>query len=220
MSTTFYNDLSLLYYLPELTDFESDKATYTFIGNETTHNMEVLNPPYYDRITKEVENLTNGEIQYHTNAAAYIRIANWLDYLRENDCYDNTRIIIVSDHSYNLDLEDFLDVKEKVSFAEGLNCILLFKDFDSNAPVITDEQIMTNADAFVLAKKDLPLSNINPFTQKEFVNEKKDGITIYKVTSFPINKKLKKLLISYDEKYFITGDIKNPDNWTKISKDE
>lgn len=220
VSTTFYNDLSVLYYLPEITDFESDKATYTFIGNETTHSMEQLNPPYYDRKTKVFENLSDKEIQYHTNAAAYLTIAKWLDYLRENDCYDNTRIIIVSDHSYNLKLEDFIDVNKKVPFAEGLNCILLFKDFDSNAPVITDEQIMTNADAFVLAKKDLPLSNINPFTGKEFVNEKKDGITIYKVTSFPINKKIRKLLISYDEEYFVTGDIKNPDSWTKIIKDE
>ena len=39
-------------------------------------------------------------IHYHVNMAAYIEHGNWFDYLRENGVYDNTRIILVSDHGY------------------------------------------------------------------------------------------------------------------------
>lgn len=35
--------------------------------------------------------------------AAMLRLGEWFDYLREEGVYDNTRIILVSDHGYRLE---------------------------------------------------------------------------------------------------------------------
>ena len=79
------DDLSVLYYLPKLTVFDSSKPTYAFIDNETTHSAEYMNAPYYDRLMKEDDSVTYEVKQYHTNVAAYKNVAVWLDYLRAND---------------------------------------------------------------------------------------------------------------------------------------
>ena len=39
---------------------------------------------------------------YHANAAALLRLGEWFDWMREQGVYDNTRIIIVSDHGRDL----------------------------------------------------------------------------------------------------------------------
>ena len=35
---------------------------------------------------------------YQSNMAAMLQLGRWFDYLRENGVYDNTRIIVMSDH--------------------------------------------------------------------------------------------------------------------------
>ena len=44
-------------------------------------------------------NMTTNEqvTHYQVNMAAFLKLGEWFDYLRENGVYDNTRIIIVSD---------------------------------------------------------------------------------------------------------------------------
>lgn len=212
------DDLSALYYLPELTDFTSDKATYTFIDNETTHNTDYLNAPYYDRVIKTDEEVSYGTLVYHTNVAAYITVAQWLDYLRKNNCYDNTRIIIVSDHSINIGLKEFESFGDNSDFPESLNCILLFKDFNSNDPVITDDTFMTNADTLYLATKDMPVSKINPFTGKELKQDKENGITVYDVDGVHQDKTCTGFNIIKERIFHVSGDVKNPANWIKVEE--
>ena len=209
------DDLSVLYYLPELTDFTSDKPTYTFIDNETTHNVELLNPPYYDRVVEGGDDATYETMLYHVNAASYITVAAWLDYLRKENCYDNTRIIIVSDHSLGMGLKEFENFNDG-DLAEGYNCILLYKDFNSNDPVKTDEELMSNADTLFLAKKDLPISDFNPFTGKELIQEKKDGLLIHGGEGAHLDRIQTQFDINKDRIYRVKGDIKNPANWVKI----
>ena len=56
------------------------------------------------------------------------------DFLRENDVYDNTRIILVSDHGYSLDQFEELVLntgKNKTENIEWYYPLLLVKDFGS-----------------------------------------------------------------------------------------
>lgn len=86
-----------------------------------------------------------------------------MDFLRENNAFDNTRIIIVSDHGrgINIPLHD-----QNVAWYSAL---LMVKDFNSNCSFTTNNDFMTNADTLFIAKKDLPVSNINPFTDRKSV---------------------------------------------------
>ena len=112
---------------------------------------------------------------YHVNMATYIELGQWFDYLRDNGCWDNTRIIIVSDHArsknyFGKQLRFYEDLT-----LEDLNCILMVKDFDSTGFETSDE-FMTNADTPVIATRGLIDNPVNPFTGNPVTDEiKKNG---------------------------------------------
>lgn len=169
---SFFSQLSNLYFLPQMTDVSSTKNTFTFIENEATHEVYVSLADDYESIASiQIED--NSLNHYQANVAAFKQIGKWLDYLRDNNVFDNTRIIIVSDHGRGIEIPC---KNENVAWYSAL---FMFKDFNSNNDVITNYDFMTNADTLFLAKKDLPISNINPFTGKEFIQDKENGVNIY-----------------------------------------
>lgn len=212
------DDLSVLYYLPQLTDFTSDKPAYAFIDNETTHSVEYMNYPECDRMIETDDSVSYETMQYHTNIAAYRTVSTWLNYLRENNCYDNTRIIIVADHAVHIGINEFENLNPKTQLGEKLNCILLVKDFNSNDPLVTNENFMTNADTVFFAKDGLHLSDNNPFTGNLFNQEKENGITIYDPYENTLDHTRTTFDIKKEEIYHVNGDIKNPDNWVKVEE--
>ncbi len=63
---------------------------------------------------------------------ALLQVGKWLDYLRENGVYDNTRIILVSDHGFRSDGLFGLKLGPKNSQDMHYFCpLLMVKDFDS-----------------------------------------------------------------------------------------
>ena len=169
ISAGFMNLYSSMTNLPNMTQItDSDENTFMWMVNNTTHEPILLQEPEYepafnvdntlydalhtDRFTLDGKTLEMDEylqvVHYQTNMAVMMQIGNWLDYLRENDVYDNTRIIIVSDHGrplYHMD--------ELVVDGEDLNFyfpLLLVKDFNSTEFTVSDE-FMTNADVPTLA---------------------------------------------------------------------
>lgn len=178
--TTFENHYASLYFFNELTDFDSADNNYLFIENDGTHpdadspdwgencfiSEEEIKPLYDYKDSKDL-------VHYRVNALCIKAIGKWLDYLKDNHAYDNTRIIVVSDHGRGIHLEEFKNFADYEAPA-FFSAMLMFKDFDQRGSVKTDENFMMNADTIFLAKKGLDLSNINPFTGREFT-QKKDG---------------------------------------------
>lgn len=162
----FLNNYAALDYYPELTDFTSDQPTFTIIVNEATHEPAYTGYPNYDFTSNDVgPGPLDDDKHYQANSAAIYRIGDFLDYLKENDAYDNTRIIIVADHGGGTKL-DKLD--EDYDHHSPFIPLLLYKDFDSRGEIITDNTFMTNADTPSLATKDLIENPVNPFTGKAF----------------------------------------------------
>jgi len=90
--------------------------------------------------------------------------------------YDNTRIIIVSDHGQQLDCFDDLKAKDRYSIPIDLMCyhaLLMVKDFGNSGEIRTDKTFMTNADTPTLAFKDLIENPVNPFTGNAVTDEAK-----------------------------------------------
>ena len=111
-------------------------------------------------------------ISYHSNMAAMLKLGEWFDYLKQEGVYDNTRIIIVSDHSCSLGLQD--DLLCMLTFEDGtkswydmlsFQSTLLVKDFNSTG-FTTDNTFMTNADVPTIATEGLIDDPKNPFTGK------------------------------------------------------
>jgi arylsulfatase A-like enzyme len=113
--------------------------------------------------------------------AAMLQLAEWFDYMRENDVYDNTRIILVSDHGRDLyQLEDL--VLDDGTDASRFYPLLMVKDFESEG-FSSSDTFMTNADVPSLATKDLIENPVNPFTGKEINSNEKTAHDQYIIAS-------------------------------------
>lgn len=112
---------------------------------------------------------------YHANMASMMKLGRWFDYLRQQGVYDNTRIIVVSDHGAQLNcFEDM--VSSNAPEPTDVMCfpaLLLVKDFGCNEPIRTDSTFMTNADTPTLAFNGLIENPVNPFTGSVVTNEAK-----------------------------------------------
>ncbi len=233
----FIDDYSALYYINEETAFDSENNNYIFYSNYVVHSPTYLNETFdfptftVNKNTGNYKTYNDFETQlYEVYCAAFIKLAQYFDYLRENNAYDNTRIIIVSDHGYHVPFANYrkfmsqtienaqYDYKNDQQIPNSFDCTLMFKDFNSNEPVINSKEFMTNADTISLVKKDLDLSDINPFTGKAFTSTKSEGMNLFFQVRNEINAPdlIDRTTITYDENtawHFIPGDIDNPNNW-------
>ncbi len=219
-----------LYYLREMTSADGEGDTYTFIDNETTHQPMFLSFPevYPTSYLKEiynpfagVEGINDRDIgTYHVNAASLKRIALWLDRLRQEGVYDNTRIIIVADHGRDVYIPAFAEFEKNSRTYGDYNPLLLFKDFGDTHELTTDRRFMTNADTPLLALENLPISPVNPFTGKNLVEETdKSEPTVVKGPWAP--PKTGHLIEIVEERSFrVKDNIFIEANWRPITSEE
>lgn len=115
---------------------------------------------------------------YCANMATYIQLGKWFDYLRENDCYDYTRIILVSDHGRNVHYPGKIENSDIES--EYFMPVLMVKDFNATG-FNTSEEIMTNADVASLATDGLIDNPTNPFSGNPLDGHEKNlsGMTVF-----------------------------------------
>ena len=198
----FDNSYSTLQNLPQMTRVSSSgKNSFIMLNNETPHEATILKEPEYeeavlvdntdydnahcDRFTVNGKTLrvesTREYGAYHANMAAMLQLGKWFDYLKENDVYDNTRIILVSDHGCGLQQLEclLLDdtaynryVEERYGDAEFYFPLLMVKDFDSEA-YTESTSFMTNGDVPTLALDGLIDDPVNPFTGKPINSDEK-----------------------------------------------
>ncbi|MBR6199853.1 MAG: membrane protein insertase YidC [Spirochaetales bacterium] len=232
--TIFINNLSHMMLLRNYTDFSSEKNTFTMIRSNITHEYASLNVPNYDTVSETEDVDYHGYIPafksskkatnqgYQVNVAALLQVAKWLDYLKVNNVYDNTRIIIVADHGRNLSEKGKIFPKfggdKPSSLPASYNCLFMFKDFNNSGKLKTDDTFMTNADTLFLAKKDLNISDINPFTGKKLVEEKDGGVVVQEDHNSwnASEQKNYKTFKETENSWHVKGDIYDPKNWTKI----
>ena len=209
VSKSFAKSYGVLENLPKITHIsEGSENTFLMMSNDTTHEPLLLQEPEYtpalavDNVAYDREHPTREDwdgnvldlggdtqdraitnhIYYETNMTAMIELAKWLDYLKANDVYDNTRIIIVSDHSHNLNYEEDLiktvddpEIGAKTNLDPMIfNCMFLVKDFDSSEFTV-DDTFMTNADTPTIAMDGLVENPVNPFTGNAIDSSAKAG---------------------------------------------
>lgn len=200
VSADFMNSYTVMQNMPAMTQITDEgRNTFLMLTNEMTHNVIELQEPDYtprkhpDNTEYEKENqgirkaggredLDLNEpsgllkIHYHSDISAFMMLGQWFDTLREQGVYDNTRIIIVSDHGCYLGLSG-VNLKDTVPGAAAssqyevdqwadttcYNPLLMVKDFGAKG-FTTDTGFMTNAETPVFAFKGVINSPVNPFT--------------------------------------------------------
>ncbi len=225
-----YNVMTNMTTMTEITAEEEN--TFMFLRSNITHEATILQEPtftpsstvdnsaYYSEEGKTITAgdstyLLNREYSishYHINMAALIQLGNWFDYLRENGVYDNTRIIIVSDHGRDLGVFD--DASAGIRDTEFYMAMLMVKDFNATG-FTTSEAFMTNADVPTLAMEGLIENPVNPFTGNEInsdfkiENERQYAIVS---TDWDVTKNNGYQFIE-SEWASVSEDVRNNENW-------
>ena len=210
------DNYTTLAYFPLLTDFsDSTDNTYTAIVNELTHDAALFQYPDY--VPKMyVTDLGDGpfaeENNYHASMAAFLLLGKWFGFLQEHGVYDNTRIIIASDHGRPVNSKYSGNILlPNNEWLSGYHALLMVKDFLSNGELTTDTVFMTHGDVPSIAMKELIENPKNPFSDHPVTTDKENGVIITNAT--PLQFK-----IDADQWFFVHDNIFDPNNWEKAEK--
>ncbi len=227
--------------MPEITRIsEESKGNFLFMCNDTTHEPMLLQLPSYTP-AQEVDNsaylhlyedreLDDGRtlrldtsaarMHYHANMAAFLQLAQWLDHLKALDVYDNTRIILVSDHGRKLEQVDQLMMETPRGDIDigTYYPLLMVKDYNATG-YTTDDTFMTNADVPTLATSGVIENPVNPYTGKPIHSGEKTAHRQYICLSdqWDIN-------INDGNRYIashwasVEADMWDPDDWHFYNK--
>ena len=142
--------------------------------------------------------------------------------MKENGCYDNTRIIVVSDHGIGTDEGKELDFPAEwpMSYNPDHNHPLLFvKDFNAEGRLVINNDFMTNADVPAIAFKGIVENPVNPFTGKEIKDvppeEKKASGIVITHNWRPGGNGLYTFKVPENDWYTIKGNLFDFNNWEK-----
>lgn len=174
--------------LESMTQIDNDYNGGLFImDNQVTHDVTNISnfDPYTPYEFEEGYYISdgNGEIymwdpvqaaDYECQVLALKELGEYFDYLRANDLYDNTRIIIVSDHGYAVYLFEGLVTEDYEFTAEPWNSLLMVKDFGSTG-FVTDYSFMTIADVPTIAMQGIIDNPVNPATGVPINSDLKNG---------------------------------------------
>lgn len=232
----FINNFSTLFFLRNLTNFSSDKKEFIFIGNDTPHHGTWLNTDNYEEIKTEKikkDNISrnlktaNDEtiMNYQVFVATLKQIGLWIDLIKENGCFDNTRIIITSDHGWENNIKSGSDKGTDFYNNKMLyfNPLLMVKDFNSDSEIKVDNKFMTNADTIFLASDGIIPELKNPFLNKDLKQDKDNGVNVYwsynKANDgnslIPIEKRY---TLPLKDGYRITNGFFDISGWEEISR--
>ena len=134
------------------------QGTFTFIHSNITHrpyaldkSCQLRNDVYPDEIAG---NDYEGDASYISLQCSLSSLGRWITWLQKNNIYDNTKIIIVSDHGNDF-AEDSSNIhnvspammgrKDDQVFSRS-HILLMIKDFNAQGNLKIDNRFMSNAD--------------------------------------------------------------------------
>jgi len=236
VNTDFLDNYSTLIELPELTAFDGNSAgSYFMLHSEATHTPDLLQLPSYEPALfisdygQDVSTYSlNGRTlvtdipvrraHYQSFVCTLQRLCVWFDYLKEQGVWDNTRIIIVSDHGHHLFQFDYM-VYDDVLDIQLVNPLFMVKDFNSSGDIQTSNEFMTNADTVWMALDGIVDNPVNPFTGNPINDDAKSHPQLI-TTSYQWNTKEYQQGTTFDTDdghfYTVHDDIFNFDNWERL----
>ena len=225
-----YPELDLIDEMTEVID--DDVNHFIFFNSELPHDAYDFDAPNYTPSVNGNVIPSNSPMAFHksygSTAATFHRLSDLFKLLKDNDAYDNTRIIIVADHGageweepapdegYDKPLLE--NCNSTHNHKNSYNALLMVKDFNAKGEMKTDNIFMTNADVPCLALAGIVENPVNPFTNKKLdTSEKENGLFINTKVIWNSDEvpDLKKFPFTDDDWYFVKDNIYDSNNWTK-----
>ncbi len=156
-----FHKLNFVASLPYISDTNSKQATFKFYQTTLTHppyayNSSTCLPDTFNNQTLYTPNSSITNNAHYTSGKCTIRyISKFIDWLKANDIYDNTKIVLVADHSFG---DSKLETKVyPIQAFRKFYSLLMVKDFnENNKKIIINKDILTsNADTPAIACENL-----------------------------------------------------------------
>jgi len=198
--------------LPNISVNTSTEKNFIFYHTDYTHAP--WNIVENGQITKNVS-------PYQNQEKFFLDFSKWMTWLQENNVYDNTKIVIASDHGpewyhfdgkaeVNVPLENYNYDKFRKDLFLRLNCLLLVKDFNASGPLEEDWRTMSNADIPAILFDD------NDPTQ----GEEQLGREIYTFLTWWHQDLRNRSKYNIRQSFKVKGNIYDYDNWELMEANE
>ena len=228
ITMAFIDSYSAIQNITKEVEFVEDKNCINIIVNNITHeppkqsDIKILQKEFLIPLAdKYCLNEYTAE-HFYANYLAHEECARFFRFLKENNCYDNSRIIIAGDHGrYSMKTRDMSFLKDFAGTGfrpEELIPLMMMKDFNSDGNLKIDNTFMTLADIPFLTVKDLDEKlQKNPFTGILFKDSQlKNPAKIMIGGEWQADKKLEMKEFKADENNwaFVKDDVYKPENWS------
>lgn len=219
------NQVSTFYAATHIGNTNSTKPTFKFIHSLMTHapfGIYVNNGhcDYFNNKTvwknenPHRQSMEIGEYSYQhfdTEICALLFLVHYIQWLKQEDIYDNTQIFVVSDHAG----DDSFNIPSLSPRTIGPDILFLFKDFGAKGALKIDNRLMANYDISSIFCENLPngCPNVPPNilknypTNREIIHARPDD-------DFHRHKPNLWLI---DRAYKVKDNIYDPKNWTDIT---
>lgn len=201
-----YRDLALFAQLPEISNTKAEKNTFKFIDSELSHYPWFTKPGTCELLNEETPGTRADGIpegQMAAESCSLQLLGKWFDWMRENKIFDNTTLVVVSDHSSGF-------VPElKAAYENGEigrpSSLLLIKPQNANdqAPLkVTDDHVgIVDTMHFIFASLEGKTIRINKDVRNTFVP---DGLTanLYRTERF----------------WEVKGSMYDKDSWNDLTE--
>ncbi|HIF9339582.1 TPA: YidC/Oxa1 family membrane protein insertase [Photobacterium damselae] len=215
----------------DISNTNSKKSTFKYIQSGIPHlpwsidkNLKLtLNDAYPE--TKGQLTKVNGIIPEHFYAEAFSlkAISKWIEWLKSNHIYDNTMIILVSDHgegdsvslskAFGIDISGHHLYRTNQGYPGRPHGLLMIKDFNSNEPFTVSNNFMSTADVPSIVCQ--TIGGCKSIPEDPRLNNEQRILTHSLISKSWPNEHPK---THYDEtgRYEVSGSMFNKDNWKKV----
>ncbi|MES9881136.1 MAG: YidC/Oxa1 family membrane protein insertase [Sedimenticola sp.] len=217
------NHYAVLDLLPRLSTAEGGHNTFKVIYSAITHR------PY--AVTKNGKLMKSGIPDptadtsygglnaYYSARWSFGALARYFKWLRQTGIYDNTRIIVVSDHGNNYSLENSvafsgkellpaLELTEKE--ANRIGALLMVKDYNATRQFAQSGALMSNGDVRDIALGESPLL--------DKYESRKPVLKHYRTLNWRTADMYHNRTYKYDRIYQIDGDYYDLTKWTLVKR--
>ena len=172
-NTTLTQPANFIRLLPFISDTLNNKGSFIYIHYEATHGQW--------NIVDDNRKLKLDVSSYENQRWFIETFVKWIKWMKENGVYDNTKIVLVSDHSHYLPDSAYAEFggvykwgakgEEKLSAKDfwRVNSLLMVKDYQAKGSLKEDWRFMSNSDvpSIVFDEKDptkteVPMHRILP----------------------------------------------------------
>ena len=179
---------------------ESENKTFKFFYNSLVHSDWLIN----DNCEIVYEFFEEYQGAFNADYCVTRLLINFFDKLKDLNIYDQTKIIITSDHGHHK-LKEPIRSKNFQTFVPKASALLLVKDFNNSGALKSSLRLMSNMDTYGLALsgvsegKEIHLDKIKNSTDSRVL------INTYRVSP----------IYTFDiyEAYRVKDNIYNENNW-------